>query len=332
MRGKWLLLAGVAVLLAAAAGALSVWMRGRPRQAPATRPQPIAAAAVTGNEITLQGRIEARNLISIACPVDGIVEQMFVEVGQEVSEGQLLARIKSGKLESAREAAEAAAGQAQTKVTNLEGQIVEARLEYSRADAELTRARIEQDRAGKAYERQQLLFQAGATPRLAFEKSESEYKAAQDGYQSRQGVAKNAQDRIDSLNRELDAAKRDQTAKQQVLEEAADIASAQEMHSPVSGVVVGRKGEPGAEVTVAITDFFQVAANLEELEVRLDVPPAALQRIQAGLPAGVRVAEVADELAGTVREVRDGQAIVEFVSPSPAVRPGLTASVRLKLS
>ena len=330
MKGKWLALAAVAVLVAAAGVFLKVGTRSRSVPAPAAGIP--ARAAVDRNVITLPGRIEARHILSVACPVDGILEQVFAEVGQEVSEGQLLARIRSGKLESAREAAEAESEQAQTKVTDLQGQIIEARLEQARAADDLERARLEYERATRAHERQQLLYRAGATPRLVFEKSGREYQAASDDYESRQAIVRSAQARIDSLNRQLDASRRDQADKQQSLEEATGSAAAEELHSPSNGVVIARKGDPGAQVTVAVSDFFQLATDLEQLQITMDVPRRALERIKAGLPAEVRVAEAPDALAGTVREVKGGQAIVEFVSPSPAVRPGLTALVRIKLT
>jgi len=36
-------------------------------------------------------------------------------------------------------------------------------------------------------------------------------------------------------------------------------------------------------------------------------------------------------MPGVVREIRDGQAIVEFTSALPAIKPGMTADVRFKL-
>jgi hypothetical protein len=46
----------------------------------------------------------------------------------------------------------------------------------------------------------------------------------------------------------------------------------------------------------------------------------------------VQVAEMSGEsLEGSVREVKDGQAIIEFSSPNPAIKPGLTAQVRIRL-
>ena len=47
----------------------------------------------------------------------------------------------------------------------------------------------------------------------------------------------------------------------------------------------------------------------------------------------IQIAEVPGRgIPGKVREVRNGQVIVEFVNPSPVIKPGLTAQVVIKLT
>lgn len=331
MRGKWLLFAGVAILLAAGAGAISEWHRARiMRPAPKAGPtaQPVAPTKV----VSLPGKIRARNVVPIPCPIDGIVEEILVDVGQNVYQGQLLARIKSGRVESAREAAQADAERAQSRVTELTGEIVAARLEESQARATAARAREDYEAADEAYQRQQMLYREGATPRLVFERAEKDYNTAKAGYDSSDAVVHSADDRLNSLNRQLDLAKQDQDDKQQALEDAQTAVAAEELHSPLDGVVVERKGQPGQEVDRGLGDLFQIATDLQELQVLVDVPPDVMPRIRSGQPAGIFVAEAGSELPGSISAVLNGQIVVDFVSPSPAVHPGLTAQVRIKLT
>ena len=37
-------------------------------------------------------------------------------------------------------------------------------------------------------------------------------------------------------------------------------------------------------------------------------------------------------LQGTVAKIEDGKVIVEFPSPNPMIKPGLTAQIRIKLT
>jgi hypothetical protein len=65
----------------------------------------------------------------------------------------------------------------------------------------------------------------------------------------------------------------------------------------------------------------------------VEPPPPQLQRIHAGQRAAIHIAEVPDQpISGAVREVKGSQVVVEFISPTPLIKPGLTAQVTIKLT
>src|SRR5579863_6655026 len=101
-RTRWALLAVVAILMGAAAGALSRWRRS-PAASPVAGPPAVHTAP--NAEVSLQGTIVARQLTSVSPPVAGRIEAFMADVGQEVSEGQLLARLSNSEFDIAREAA-----------------------------------------------------------------------------------------------------------------------------------------------------------------------------------------------------------------------------------
>ena len=81
MRGKWLALGVAAVLAGVGGGALSL----RYRRPAAPQPVPTSGAAVVANhEITLQGIIRPQHITSVSAPVNGLVETLLADVGQEV--------------------------------------------------------------------------------------------------------------------------------------------------------------------------------------------------------------------------------------------------------
>src|SRR5262249_42717775 len=103
--------------------------------------------------------------------------------------------------------------------------------------------------------------------------------------------------------------------------------------SPVDGVVIGRRGQAGEMVDRSVRDLFQIAVMMSAMEVVVNPQPAVLNRIHPGQSVSIIIAEAPNgEIAGTVREIRDGQAVIEFISPTPAIRPGLSAQVRIKLT
>src|SRR6202049_4552164 len=129
-----------------------------------TKPAVLMTQVPAAAEVQLSGKIRAQSVISVAPPVDGTVGALFADVGQDVFEGQLLARITNEGLETGQQMAQKILDNAQSRVNTLEGEIVSARLEVSRARADADRARTEYDRLDQAFRRQQMLLAEGATP------------------------------------------------------------------------------------------------------------------------------------------------------------------------
>src|SRR5262245_30943187 len=101
MSGKWVWISLLAVCLGAAGGALS-WRR-RHVQPP---PRAGGAAVIQSlDEVTLSGVIRPQHVTSVGATVSGSVEATMANVGDEVFQGQVLARIGAAGLESEREAA-----------------------------------------------------------------------------------------------------------------------------------------------------------------------------------------------------------------------------------
>src|SRR5712671_1959561 len=167
MRGKWFILSASVVLVALVAVAAVML-----RRVSAVRIKPAAAEAqshATLPDIHLSGKIRAQQVVGVPPPLEGTVAAFYADVGQEVFEGQLLARIGNMGLETGQQAAQKEVQAAQSRVNAMESEIIAARLEASRARADASRARGEYDRLDKVFRRQQMLFSEGATPKLAFE-------------------------------------------------------------------------------------------------------------------------------------------------------------------
>jgi HlyD family secretion protein len=329
MRGKWVLISGTVILAAVALGALSLMRR---------EPAPIAVPAVAhpeppAGEVSLQGTIQAQHVVPVGVAVAGEIESFEVDVGQDVSEGQVLARIASRGLEAAREQAARTVDNLQSKIDSMNGRILQARLEASRARADANRSRDQHERADKTAQRQRLLHGQGATPRLAYEKAQREFESAQNEFNGLDEIARQAEERVTTLIEEVQTAKANLADKRRELDDAATSLAAAEVRSPISGVLVGRRGQPGQSIgPEEASALVQIAVDLASLQVVLDPEPPVLVRIKAGAPAVVFVADVPEGLSGTVKEIKGSQAIVEFVSPNPAVKPGMTAQVKIRLT
>ena len=286
MRGKWFILsASVALVTLVAVAATMLLQASRRKIATGAPPSPVRPSSP---EINLAGKVRAQQVINVAAPLEGVVGAFFAEVGQEVFQGQLLARITNQGLETGQQAAQKEAEVAQSKVNALESEIVSARLEASRARADASRARSEYERVDKIHRRQQMLFNEGATPKLAFEKSSRDFDLAQTELRTVEQVAANAESRVAELVKTLDAGKRVLREKTEGLEGAAAKSAATELVSPVQGIVVARRGEVGQPIALDQVDFFQIATQLSQLEVVLEPDPPHGRRRGAGELTGPR--------------------------------------------
>ena len=270
--------------------------------------------------------------MTVGAPVEGAVEQVAVDVGAEVLAGQILARIGSSSLESARDAANEEMERLKQRLNNIESALIAARLESSRAEADLSRAKTEYERRQKVAERQQMLHREGATPRLTFERAQKDLETARLDNDAAFELARQARDKVTGLLRDLEAANKAQEETAEALEKVKAELDATEVHSPVDGVVIATRAQVGTEVSPAVKDLFQIAVDLAVLHVTVEPEPPVLKRIQAGLPVVVSIVELASGgIDGEVISAGDDKVEVAFPRVDPAIKPGQTAQVRIRL-
>jgi multidrug efflux pump subunit AcrA (membrane-fusion protein) len=328
LRGKWVWISVLAVVLGIGGAALS-----SRRRKPMKDPRSQAAAVLQADQmITLTGNIRPQHVVGVGASVPGNIDAFLADVGDEVYTGQVLARIGEAGLETNRDAASSAVEAAQQLVGRAETALNSARLEASRSDADLQRSKLQMEAAQKLYERQRTLHKSGATPRIVFEKAEKEYEAAVNEFDIMDKGARAGRENVQTAQDQLTAAKRLLASKSQELEDAQAAYQAAELRAPVEGTVVGRKGEVGKPALESGDQLFQIATDLYTLEVPLDADVNVLKRLRPGDPATVLVLDMQSAgMAGVVKSVTDTQVIVEFNNMLTGIKPGMRADVRLKL-
>ncbi len=331
-QGNWIYLAallGIAGL--AGGGGYYFYQSYRGPASPAPKAETLPAADPTAASYT--GKIRATKTIPIPAPIDGTLEEVTVADGEEISEGQLLARISNSTLELAKQEATEALEQAKAKLENLESQLIAARLEASRASADLARVKADYETASRAFERQKVLFREGAGARRAYEGAEAAFRKAAEERAQLENTQRGADSRALGLQKNVEDARTKLSEATTELEEAdAEVLTGQIL-SPANGLLVNHKKNAGDQVTRDVADLFEIAVDLTAMEVVVDLAAALTGKVSAGQGAWVQVAEAGPQpLEGKVREVKEGQAFVEFVSPSPVIKPGMTAQVRFLLN
>ncbi|MEC7120172.1 MAG: efflux RND transporter periplasmic adaptor subunit [Pseudomonadota bacterium] len=146
----------ILIILVALATAAWWWLK------PAEKPTEHLTAPVTRmdleNTVLASGKLEARRLVSVGAQASGRVERVFVELGDEVSRGQLVAQIDNLTQQNALQNAQAA-------------------LANQQAQRLVRQAQLEQNRQSLA--RQKALLADQATSQAEYEAAEAAFKTAQ---------------------------------------------------------------------------------------------------------------------------------------------------------
>jgi len=148
---------------------------------------------------TLQPRIETFGTVTARTKADlypsqeGILEQIYVEEGERIEEGQLLAALSKEKLLLAREQAEAGIESKRSLLSLAEEKLkegyhsIDARLlSLEKTRAEIDQRRIEFNRLSRVYEIKKQLFDAGGIPegeletvKIQYQKSKTDLEQAE---------------------------------------------------------------------------------------------------------------------------------------------------------
>ena len=148
----------IVAIIAALAIAVTAWYFLKPKQ---TQPQYITAEVSRGdieNSVLATGVLEATKMVSVGAQVSGQVKKMYVQLGDEVKQGQLIARIDSVRQENDLKTAEAS-------IKNQQAQLAVKNANLAKVDAE--------------YKRQQAMYAQDATSRAELESALASFKTAQ---------------------------------------------------------------------------------------------------------------------------------------------------------
>lgn len=313
---RWVIL-GACVIVAG--GGAAAWHHHKflRQAAPVVAAQ--AAGPVVPGDLMLSGHVTARNIVSVAAPIEGTLEAYFVEPGAQVFEGQLLGRIANPKLEEAAQKAQSDLTRAEVRVTTLTTQQLTAKLEQSRSAADLSRARSEAERLQKLYDRQDGLWKAGATARLTWEKSKKDFEDAKAELDKQESAAREANQRDAQAANDLETANREVAAATAALEKAKAAGAAGEIHSPVDGVVTARQELVGQMVDPSMKELMKIGTDLTQLVVEVD----DTSRLHDGMHAAVRMEQA--EFTGTVEAGK-----ILFETPMPVDKLGQAVQVIIK--
>ncbi|TWI83410.1 HlyD family secretion protein [Lacibacter cauensis] len=214
--------------------------------------------------VSASGKVYPEDERKVSSDVSGEVVEMYVEEGDSVRKGQLLARVFADVLTSAKDRAASVVNQQQAQVGNTEASL--------RAfEARLNQAKL-------AYDRQKKLYDDKVISRAEFETAESAYLTAKAD--------------LDAARQTIRSGKASVQSAQASLTEAEKNLSRTTIVSPMDGIIsllAVKKGERVAGNSFSLGTEIMRVADMSKIEVRVDVGENDIPKVKIGDSAIVEV-------------------------------------------
>jgi RND family efflux transporter MFP subunit len=317
-------ISGVKTRAAFAACLLALPLAGCGPKAPVAADQPVPIRVRVPNRVqqpvsvAAGGSVEANVTAQAAFQLAGRVARVFVEEGQAVSKGQVLAELDSADYRNAYDAAQAQADAA--RAVNSKAQ------EGPRAQ-ELEQARIDYERWLDEYNRMKFLYDHKSLPANDFKKIEAGYQAAQQRYDmARQGTR--AQDK-EAANGQFRAASAQ-------MHEAHKRLGDTQLRAPISGFIGMRRIDVGDTVGAGIPVI--AVLDLNPVKVRVGIPEAEIGKVREGARSTVTIPSLDGrqfegkvETVGVAADPASRTYSVKIAVPNPQrlLRAGMVSEARV---
>ncbi|MDP2851711.1 MAG: efflux RND transporter periplasmic adaptor subunit [Sulfuricurvum sp.] len=253
--------------------------------------------------VSATGNLEPTNTIDVGIEVSGTITDVLVDYNDHVREGQLMARLDTTKLSSA--------------VTSSEAALLRYRANISVAKATLANAKNE------------------------FERVHKMYTSTGGNYPSKKEVDE-ADNALLSAKAGVDAAIAQSAQASAELETHQDNLRKAIVVSPIEGIVLERKVEPGQTVVAAMQTpiLFKMAKSLNTMKVIVSVDEADIGEVKERQTVTFTVDAYPDHrFKGIITQLRLNSvmvngvvtydAVVEVPNENLQLRPGMTATAQI---
>jgi RND family efflux transporter MFP subunit len=314
------IVAAVLALLCAALTACN--SRGRNLEASAAEIPSATVAAVTRGVITrtlnLAGQFQPYQVVDVHAKVSGYVRHIYVDIGDRVRQGQVLAVLEVPELDAQLKGTVSALAGSEDEITRSQHEVARAEAEHAALHADYTR----------------LQQAAAAQPGLI---AQQELDDAQS-----KDLASTAQ--VDAAKAALAAAKQQAQVASADKERVSALNDYTRVISPLNGVIIWRYADTGALIQAGTSSDIQTLpvvklSQSDLLRLRVPVPEDAVQYIHEGEEVNVQVDAVNRSFAGKVvrftRDVslatRTMETEIDVPNQDLTLTPGMYANTTLQL-
>ena len=229
--------------------------------------------------VSANGKVQPEVELKITSDVSGEIVEVNVKEGDRVNKGDLVVKIKPNTYQSAVERAMASMNNMQANLANSKAQLTQTKAQFANAES--------------SFNRNKKLFDQGAI-------SQSDYDLAKSQFETTKAQVEAAEENVKASAFNI-------TSAQASVNEAQENLNKTSIFAPVSGTVSKlskKKGERVAGNQFAEGTEILVLANLNEMEVNVDVNENDIVRVHMNDTADIQVDAYLDrKFKGTVTEI-----------------------------
>jgi RND family efflux transporter MFP subunit len=259
------------------------------------------------SELVLPGNIQAVTEAPVLARASGYIKKRYVDIGDRVKDGQLLAEIDAGELDQ----------QVQQALASVE--LTRSSLEQATANLQQGKTTAEMSRL--TYERWNALVQKGAVSRQDADTYKSQYEASGQSVQA--------------LEKAVSVAKSNIAVAEANLGRLTEMQGYLKVRAPFDGVITLRNVDTGALVNDGSTLLFRIAQT-DRLRTYVNVPQADSTSIRVGQQAQLKIPDLPSKsFTGTVTRTANSLdpvtrtllAEVQVANANGSLLPGMYSEV-----
>ncbi len=277
---KW----GVIALIVIALGALAYTFL-KPED---TTPNYLTAKAEVGdieNNVMASGKVKALNTVDVGAQVSGEVKRLYVEVGDEVKQGDLIAQIDQVTQKNNLSNEQATLEQSQAAIQSAQAESLSRQASLKGAFADLASRQSELKQAQSDFIRLQSLVAIDAI-------SQQEYDTQATSVETAKAAVANARAAIDTAKAAIATADANINSEQAALRKSqTNVNTAEEdlsyttIRAPISGTVVSITTEQGTTVNANQTaPTIVTLADLSTVRINAQISEADVINVKADMP------------------------------------------------
>jgi HlyD family secretion protein len=290
--------------------------------------------------ISASGSVQPVQTVNLSPETSGILEALYVEQGDQVEQGQLIARMKSDELAAQVQQNRAAVAEAEANLQDVRNgsrpaEISQAEAAVDAAKAQVRDAEARLDLAENDLTRSRQLYERGAISENELESAQRERRSAEAGLEQSQARVDEAQRRLEDV-RNLPEPEVVAQAEARLAQARAQLQATQvrlndnSIRAPFAGIITQKFATEGAFVTpttsaseLSSATSTAIVALAQDLEILAEVPEADISLIEPNQ----KVEIIADAFPEQTFEGR-----VKLIAPEAIERQNVTLfQVRIEL-